>query len=325
MQTWSEEKKRKAVRDAVDEELAERNESALTDAEWRWAQSRPWAKDTDDEDALAASIAHYVPELRSAQTGGYVPRPAEEMISLGERRFPSPSKGPSWWQSETERRFEDLRPLQAKVLAMLGAVDDEGGPRRMALEEIYSHLKTIAESETRGGDAWSLPVPLGYDRDGNGFWLNELVVRRGSPFEEQRLWRLAEAADEVVRKTGCSEDQALVFLLADQVPSVPWVQTSYDGRYGVIRLEVRSAFVPASDVANDYRSLRDLLFGKKRSGGKWPSVAGAFRQQGKWTNWAETFTAFKAEHADQPYTNLGSFRNAIYNHTKRDQKRLAAE
>lgn len=119
-------------------------------AEWRWAQSRPWAQETVDDRDLAESIARYVAELRSAQTGGYVPRSAEEMISCGERRIPSPPGEPNWWQLETERRFEDLRPLQAKVLAMLGAVDDEGGPGTRAPEEIHSHLKTIAESETRG-------------------------------------------------------------------------------------------------------------------------------------------------------------------------------
>lgn len=128
-----------------------------------------------------------------------------------------------------------------------------------------------------------------------------------------------------MRRTACGENQALVFLLADQVPSVPWLHAFYDGRCGVIRLEVRSAFCPASDVANGYRSLRDFLFGKKRSGGKWPGVADAFRQQGKWTNWAETFTAFKAEYRGQPCTNLRSFQNAISNGTKRDRKRRTAE
>jgi len=118
------------------------------------------------------------------------------MIVLEAREFPRPPAAPSWWRTETERRFERLRPLQEKVLSLLGMTDDEGRPTPPARGKDLPTAADHASMEQRRGDAWSLPVPIYRDEEHGGFHLAELIVRRGAnaPFEEQRLWQLAEVA-----------------------------------------------------------------------------------------------------------------------------------
>ena len=153
--------------------------------------------------------------------------------------------------------------------------------------------------------------------------LQELIVWRGAnaPLQEQRLWQLAIMAETVAKKTGCGEEQAIVFLLCDQIPRVPWVGWRLDSQNGVIELTVRSPRVSPTDVAIAYRSVRDAFYGKKRRGGEWPYLAEAFvnrlKASGEWTTWKAGFLRFKAEHPDQPYTSDRTFWQAVHSRRQR--------
>ena len=327
---WTKQDERRDLRRLVGRLLSEDEEGAITDRELRWALSRSWAGDTDDVDELAESIAYHVSELRSARESAHQPvLPTDMTRSDGGRESPRSPEGPSWWGTETERHFERLRPLQERILTLLDMTDDEGHPTPLPVDEISVRLRAIAGKEKPGGDAWSLPVPTYRDEEHGWFHLQELIVWRGpnGPWEEQRLWRLAQAAEHVTKKTGCSEEDALVFLLCDEVPFVPWVQTHWDAVNGVIELKVRNPRVSPSDVATAYRSLRDAFFGKKRRGGEWPIVAKDFvdrlKERSEWTDWSRAFELFKEKHSDQPYASVQSFQQAVYSREKRERQAKA--
>jgi len=330
LKEWTE-ADRQSLRDAVDDKLAAHGHPPIASADFAFAFSTDWARalEEDNEEDLAEEIAFRVMEWRERDLQSYSPRRPEQVITLGDgKEFPLPPEGPSWWAEESRRRFERFRKAQAAALSLIGRPQESASPQFLAVDELFGVLASLAKEQRTGGDLFSLEVPAGRDEDAGAYHPEELRVWRGrravsdsQEHEEQPLWRLAELVSHVDAVTGCGEPEALLFLLCNEVPRIPWVGARYEPQRGVITLSVRHPRVSPTDVAIAYSSMRDAFFGKKRRGSEWPWVAKRLctqlKEDAEWQGWAHAFALFSARHPDQPYKNSASFYYAVHTLQKR--------
>lgn len=328
MKEWTE-GERRSLRERVDGILAEHGYAPITSGDFSFALSREWSNFDADfgstEENLVEDIAFRAIEWIDRDRRGYSPGRPERMVTLGGgKEFPSPPEGPSWWAEESGRRFERFREAQADALSLI----EQATEHFLAVDELPTALGSLARDQRTGGDLFLLAVPVDRDEETAAFHLQDLHVWRGratgsdmQESAEQPLWRLAELVSHLDAYTGCGEPEALVFLLCNEVPRIPWVDARYDALHGAITLSVRHPRVSGTDVATAYCSLRDAFFGKKRRGGEWPWLARRFcarlREGGKWRSYADAFALFRKQHEDQPYKNSASFYQAVHDLQKR--------
>jgi hypothetical protein len=297
---------------------------------------------------------------RRAGIGGAVGRPGQHP-----RQSEQPAAWPRWyrpgsWDQELEKRSERLRPLQEDALLLIFGEESKATP--CPPETVPPLLKAIAREELpAGGRAW-MWAP--YEVSGTSVLVKNVFLRglRGpAPPAPQlsflddpkrrmasprgRLQGLRELIRKVVERSGCSEGEAVAYLLCGTTisygPVFGAVDTGHDDLW--MTIELRSVDLPLCAVASTYRGLRKVHAGVDRSpsGRKrspWPTVIFDFVQARsrlqRRRNWPPIWDEFKRDprHAGCPCVankkltdkgRLESFRQTYFTEEKRRGSRAS--
>jgi hypothetical protein len=213
--------------------------------------------------------------------------------------------------------------------------------------DVYPLLARVMVTERSEGDWLLLDVPLGfveedaaesgesiYYLDSNyqvvwrGFHRLPPIGEDGTPrtptpgerAEEQRLSRLAETAKAISDETGCSQAEAVVFLLCREKPGLPYVQVSHSPQHGGLLIAVRDRRVPAKDVAAFYRFQRDVAGRPPRQPQEGPYRVVHFVEEAHRTDpgisWPALFEQFERQYPGR-YGSMKSFQQTYYSKRQR--------
>ena len=340
------------LRARVNHLLREVGERQITPEEMKHALRQGWIGDYDlatEEADLAELIAEHCREWRSAPTPQRVISAPEQREGRSEASDKELAE-PVWWvlgESEIWQRHE---PLRREMLALFNRLDAEGEPEALDPEEMTSIIDEVARGARQEGDWRLLEVPLGWrenaflstsDEPLYGLASEVRVVWRGfhrpPPIDsdgslreptaaeraaEQKLFRLAEAAQKVADQTGCLCDEAVVYLLGGERPFLPYVDVTIDPRYAGYVIIVRDRRIPVSDVAAFYRDRRDSFGPLTRQPKESPYLVVQFVEEAKAQDpslkWTQLYELFAAENPGR-YVSMTSFRQTYYSKRPKPQ------
>lgn len=336
--------------------LKQTGERSATPEEMKYALALEWSDDhyerSEEVDELAETIAEHCREWRGAPGAGAAanaPREARRP-SAHWREFRGGAihdlpPAPSWWRDEERRIWARYERRRNEMLALFGL-----GPEGLAdASDVLVFLAAVMVTETQEGDWLLLDVPLGFVEETDpesgetAYYLDSVLqpVWRGfhrpppidadglliepTPAErarEQKLSRLAETAQAVSDETGCSQADAVVFLLCHEQPGLPYVQVERSLRNGGYVITVRDRRIPVRDVAATYRFHRDLAGRSPRQPQEGPYLVEQFvtkaREEGKRPTWSQMFEQFERAYPRR-YRSEASFRETFYSMQRKRQ------
>jgi len=332
------------LRILVNAHLKELGERSIRPDELEYALALEWREDfLDVDDELAAVIAEHCREWRRAPGMGEAApgesrRPSAHLRPFGGGTIHDLLPVPAWWRDEELRIWARHAERRREMLALFG-LGPEGLPDA---GDVIAFLAAVAAHETQNGDWLLLDVPLGYVEEEDpesgetAYYLDSVYqpVWRGfhrpppidaeghlvvpTPAErarEQKLSRLAETAQAVSDETGCSQAEAIAFLLCHEQPALPYVQVKRSSRSGGYVVTVRDRRIPAKDVAGFYRFYRDLAGQAPRQPQEGPYLVVQFVEQqleaDPGVSWDERFERFEREHPGR-YVSKQSFQQTYY-------------
>lgn len=336
-----------AARDAVALKLAR----PLTEEDWAtlldfaWGAEEPPTDFSDDDVELMVSLAA---------------RAAMLTRSLATRRQPDEGprggrygrQGPPWWQKYTRRPFlrDDQPQLHRFALGLEAPLaPEEIGTFLVALERMQRVEGESVRLEYptpvspySSDDMSAFPVPMWHTdsilvhrgwslleideesvrRVPSVRGLGDMVTHKDAATLTQPLWRFAAAAHAIAHLAGCSEAEAVAYLLSDVPLEPPYIEvdtrSGYFGSQAVIF--VGSTRVSADDVREAYvewRKFVSRLFRDDKPQRRHPRektlalVDYVERRKASGTKWADMFEEWDAEHPGQ-YRSLRSMQQAYY-------------
>lgn len=332
----------------VSEHLRRRGERGVTAAEMNFARKREWFSDYDrsdpeEENDLAQMIADRLPDWRDFLVISSLGRPpVERGGQAGEPAGTIAPEEPKWWRLAEWEILQRHDSTRREMMTLFGLLDEHDVPRGLDAEDQKHFIDEIARTERAEGDWLLLDVPLGWTdtlvaKDGShyyglgserrpawrGFHLPPPIgsdgsVREMTPAErasEQKLYRLAQAAQKIADETGCLREEAVDYLLGGETPFLPYVDVALDQRYGGYVIIVRDRRIPVNDVAAFYRHRRDSYGSLPRQPREGPYLVVQFVEEAWKVNprepWSVMYERFSEEHPGR-YGSMKSFRQTFY-------------
>ena len=335
----------------VNAHLKEMGEPPITEKQMGFALEQQWSHDydrTDEKDAkeLAQTIAEHRREWRAAPLDSDHSRaPSVRRGGKSTGAEEGAPRAPQWWllgESQVWARYEAQR---REMAALFGLLDERSEARTLDAVEMPAIIEEVAQGERPEGDWLLLEVPKGWkdtlvaadgsedyglDSEVRPVWrgfhrpppiARDGLLRESTPAEraaEQRLYRLAEAAQRIAGETGCLPGEAVEYLLGGEKPFLPYVDVTFDPRYRGYVVVVRDRRIPVGDVAAYYRHYRDRFGSLARQPKEAPYLVVQFVEEARAAEprltWRELFERFDAEYPDR-YGSMKSFRQTFY--TKR--------
>ena len=340
-------------REGIDELLAERGEERLNDQEWGIAREYVGHFEGSEDYELARD---YIVRVRASQ--------ADKGLRASRASHQLPQEVgaveiPEHWRRKTEYLFADFafevevarlivgldgpRPVEGLGdfldeiaageraegdLEHLDYLDVFGNPKRLSLRRGYTR-KLLHEAIERGEvRRFPAPRPAGVSAaehlakptavTGRNL-MEDWIARRAN-----RLYRVADLAATVAKKTGCSEAEATMFLLCDQTPELPWLEAQVfefrSNRRRAFVIGVGSPLVPAEDLRRFYVQVREQATvpesgGRVRQGANpWTfellEFVGERRQS--WISWQTIFEEWNELNPEHIYKSLPGMQRSYY-------------
>ena len=191
------------------------------------------------------------------------------------------------------------------------------GPQRDASTSEFAEPPEWVEPAER--DPWDMAeISMAERRVFRGYLYDPWERRDRRRRRQQPLAQLADDAALLARKTCCSPEEAVAFLLCDRIPfTVPWLLADYEDDGGLI-IRVGIPEVTPKDVSDAYRDIKRQYFGPDAAErrGRRANVyellkfVGLRFPDGKVTGWDELWVTFNELHPGV-YSSVGTMQTTF--------------